>query len=305
MSSTFRVTLLGTGVPIPSAERFGPATLIEAGDQVVLIDAGRGATIRLFQIGVPIGKIDALLLTHFHSDALVGIPDLWLTGWLSSYFGARQKPFHVIGPIGTEKLMHHLEAAYSRDVEIRIEDEKLSKEYARITTKEFIQDGVVYEAHGLRVIAFTVDHGAAIRPAYGYRIEYQGHVAVISGDTRYNENVVAYGSGADLLVHEVAIARPELLGEPHIQRIVNHHTTAREAGLVFARTKPKLAVYTHLVMLASDTITAPAIDELIAETRTTYAGPLVVGEDLMSFSIGDTVIVQRPAVRPGAATLVE
>ena len=305
MSSTFRVTLLGTGVPIPSAERFGPATLIEAGDQVVLIDAGRGATIRLFQIGVPIGKIDALLLTHFHSDHTVGIPDLWLTGWLSSYFGARQKPFHVIGPIGTEKLMHHLEAAYSRDVEIRIEDEKLSKEYARITTKEFIQDGVVYEAHGLRVIAFTVDHGAAIRPAYGYRIEYQGHVAVISGDTRYNENVVAYGSGADLLVHEVAIARPELLGEPHIQRIVNHHTTAREAGLVFARTKPKLAVYTHLVMLASETITAPAIDELIAETRTTYAGPLVVGEDLMSFSIGDTVIVQRPAVRPGAATLVE
>ena len=305
MSSTFRVTLLGTGVPIPSAERFGPATLIEAGDQVVLIDAGRGATIRLFQIGVPIGKLDALLLTHFHSDHTVGIPDLWLTGWLSSYFGARQKPFHVIGPIGTEKLMHHLEAAYSRDVEIRIEDEKLSKEYARITTKEFIQDGVVYEAHGLRVIAFTVDHGAAIRPAYGYRIEYQGHVAVISGDTRYNENVVAYGSGADLLVHEVAIARPELLGEPHIQRIVNHHTTAREAGLVFARTKPKLAVYTHLVMLASETITAPAIDELIAETRTTYAGPLVVGEDLMSFSIGDTVIVQRPAVRPGAATLVE
>lgn len=305
MSSTFRVTLLGTGVPIPSAERFGPATLIEAGDQVVLIDAGRGATIRLFQIGVPIGKIDALLLTHFHSDHTVGIPDLWLTGWLSSYFGARQKPFHVIGPIGTEKLMHHLEAAYSRDVEIRIEDEKLSKEYARITTKEFIQDGVVYEAHGLRVIAFTVDHGAAIRPAYGYRIEYQGHVAVISGDTRYNENVVAYGSGADLLVHEVAIARPELLGEPHIQRIVNHHTTAREAGLVFARTKPKLAVYTHLVMLASETITAPAIDELIAETRATYAGPLVVGEDLMSFSIGDTVIVQRPAVRPGAATLIE
>ncbi len=305
MSSTFRVTLLGTGVPIPSAERFGPATLIEAGDQVVLIDAGRGATIRLFQIGVPIGKLDALLLTHFHSDHTVGIPDLWLTGWLSSYFGARQKPFHVIGPIGTEEMMHHLEAAYSRDVEIRIEDEKLSKEYARITTKEFIQDGVVYEAHGLRVIAFTVDHGAAITPAYGYRIEYQGHVAVISGDTRYNENVIAYGSGADLLVHEVAIARPELLGEPHIQRIINHHTTAREAGLVFARTKPKLAVYTHLVMLASETITAPAIDELIAETRTTYAGPLVVGEDLMSFSIGDTVIVKRPAVRPRAATLVE
>jgi len=296
MISTFRVTLLGTGVPIPSAERFGPATLIEAGDHVILIDAGRGATIRLFQIGVPIGKIDALLLTHFHSDHTVGIPDLWLTGWLSSHFGARQRPFHVIGPVGTEELMHHLEAAYSRDVEIRIEDEKLSREHATITTQEFTRDGVVYEAHGLRVIAFTVDHGAAIKPAYGYRIEYQDRVAVISGDTRYNENVVTYGSGADLLIHEVAMARPELIGEPHIQRIVNHHTSPREAGLVFARTKPKLAAYTHLVMLASETIAAPSVEDLIAETRMTYAGPLEVGEDLMSFSIGDTVVVQHPPV---------
>ena len=121
MTSTFRVTLLGTGVPIPRPDRFGPATLIEAGKQTILIDAGRGATIRLFQLGVPIGSIDALFLTHFHSDHTVGIPDLWLTGWLSSYFGARRRPFHVIGPTGTSERMHHLGAAYSRDVQIRAE----------------------------------------------------------------------------------------------------------------------------------------------------------------------------------------
>jgi ribonuclease Z len=296
MTSIFRVTLLGTGVPIPSPERFGPSTLIEAGDHIILIDAGRGATIRLFQIGVPIGRIDALLLTHFHSDHTVGIPDLWLTGWLSSYFGARQKPFHVIGPTGTSELMRHLEAAYSRDVEIRIEDEKLAREHATITTEEFVEDGVVYQAGDLRIIAFTVDHGAAIKPAYGYRIEYQSRVAVISGDTRYNENVVKYGTDADLLIHEVAMARPELLDEPHIQRIVNHHTTPRGAGLVFARTRPKLAAYTHLVMLASESVVAPSIQDLIAQTRETYAGPLEVGEDLLSFEIGDTVMVQRPCL---------
>jgi len=76
----FRVTLLGTGVPIPSPERFGPSTLIEAGGQRLLVDAGRGATIRLSQLGVPLGSIDALLLTHYHSDHTSGIPDLWLTG---------------------------------------------------------------------------------------------------------------------------------------------------------------------------------------------------------------------------------
>ena len=102
------------------------------------------------------------------------------------------------------------------------------------------------------MIAFEVDHGDVIKPAYGYRIEYAGRVAVISGDTRYNENVIKYGAGADLLVHEVAIARPELMKEAYIQRIVAHHTTPREAGVVFAQTRPKLAAYTHLVLLASE-----------------------------------------------------
>jgi ribonuclease Z len=283
-------------VPIPRPDRFGPSTLIEAGDHTILIDAGRGATMRLFQLGIPIGKIDALLLTHFHSDHTVGIPDLWLTSWLSSHFGNRQRPFSVIGPVGTARLMHHLEEAYARDIEIRVEDEKLAREHVAIAVQEFDEDGVVYKANDLRIIAFTVDHGDAIKPAYGYRIEYRGRVAVISGDTRYNANVLSYGKGADLLVHEVAMARPELLGEADIQRIVNHHTSPQEAGRVFAQTQPKLAAFTHLVMLASDTVTAPSVDELIAATRETYAGPLEVGEDLMSFEIGETVIVGRTCV---------
>jgi ribonuclease Z len=207
-------------VPIPRPDRFGPSTLIEAGDHTILIDAGRGATMRLFQLGIPIGKIDALLLTHFHSDHTVGIPDLWLTSWLSSHFGNRQRPFSVIGPVGTARLMHHLEEAYARDIEIRVEDEKLAREHVAIAVQEFDEDGVVYKANDLRIIAFTVDHGDAIKPAYGYRIEYRGRVAVISGDTRYNANVLSYGKGADLLVHEVAMARPELLGEADIQRML-------------------------------------------------------------------------------------
>jgi ribonuclease Z len=92
-ASDFRVTLLGTGTPKPQADRFGPSTLIEAGGQKLLIDAGRGATIRLPQIGVPLGRIDALLITHYHSDHTVGIPDLWLTGWLQSHYPKRTAPF--------------------------------------------------------------------------------------------------------------------------------------------------------------------------------------------------------------------
>jgi len=289
----FRVTLLGTGVPTPRPDRFGPSTLIEAGEQKLLIDAGRGATIRLYQIGVPIGRIDALLLTHYHSDHTSGIPDLWLTGWLQSHFGTRTKPFRVIGPAGAKNLMLHLEQAYALDIAIRIEDEKLPAEGIAVRVEEFDTDGTIYERDGLRIIAFEVDHGDVIKPAYGYRIEYSGRAVVMSGDTCCNENVVKYGAGADLLVHEVAIVRPELASEPFIQRIMAHHTTAREAGTIFARAKPKLAAFTHLVFLASEQVPPASIDDLIAEARQSYGGPLQVGEDLMSFEIGDEVRVRR------------
>jgi ribonuclease Z len=294
-ANDFKVTLLGTGVPIPSPHRFGPSTLIEAGDQKLLIDAGRGAAIRLYQLDVPLGRIDALLLTHYHSDHTSGIPDVWLTGWLQSHFGTRTSPFRVIGPVGAKTLMSHLEQAYALDIQIRIADEKLSRAGIAVEVAEFDRDGVVFEKNGVKVIAFEVDHGDVIKPAYGYRIEYDGRVAVISGDTRYNRNVIKYGAGADLLVHEVAAARPQLMQEAYIQRIIAHHTTPREAGEVFAQTKPKLAAYTHLVFLASKDIPPVTVDDLVAETRTTYGGPLEVGEDLMCFEIGDTVTVRRHA----------
>jgi ribonuclease Z len=284
--------LLGTGTPIPSKDRFGPCTLIEAGDQKLLIDAGRGATIRLSQLAVPIGRINALLLTHFHSDHTVGVPDIWLTGWLESDFGTRRTPFRVIGPRGAKALMSGLQQAYAADIEIRLVDEKLPCEGVAVSVQEYDRDGIVYENGGVKITAFAVDHGDAIKPAYGYRIEYGQRSVVLSGDTRFNENVIRYGAGADLLIHEVAIARPRLMSEPYIQRIMAHHTTAAEAGTVFSRTRPKLAVYTHLVFLASEQVPPATIDELIRETRKTYDGPLEIGYDLMSIQLG-----HRPRVR--------
>jgi ribonuclease Z len=291
--SDFRVTLLGTGVPIPSPDRFGPSTLIEAGDQKILIDTGRGATIRLYQLNIPIGRIDVQLLTHYHSDHTSCLPDVWLTGWLESHFGTRKKPYRVIGPTGVKRLIENLERAYADDIKTRIADEKLPPSGIATDVFEYEGDGLVYEQKGVKVIAFEVDHGDVIKPCYGYRIEYGGRVAVFSSDTRYNQNVIKYGKGADLLVHEVAMARPELMSEAYIQRIVGHHTVPYDCGRVFAQTRPKLAAFTHVVLLASKKVPPPSLDDLIAEVRQTYDGPLEVGEDLMSFEIGDTVTVKR------------
>ena len=152
---TFRVTLLGTGSPQPSPQRFGPATLVEVGNQKLLFDAGRGVPIRLSQLRIPMASIDMLFITHYHSDHVIGIPDLWLTAWIPAG-GGRTQPFRVIGPTGANSLMANLERAYAADVRIRIADQELPAAGASIITKEFSADGVVYEQNGVRVTVYDV-----------------------------------------------------------------------------------------------------------------------------------------------------
>ena len=284
---TFRVTLLGTASPTPRPTRFGPSTLIEAGDQKLLIDAGRGVPIRLRQLNIPLGKIDVLFLTHFHSDHTSGVPDLWLTGWLGTPYAQRKTAFHVIGPTGAKQLMDGLQQAYAADIKIRSEDEKLPPEGIAVKVEEFTADGVVYEKNGVRVTAFEVNHGDVIKPAYGYRIDYRGKSVVISGDTRFTESAIKYGAGTDILIHEVGLSGPEMMKLPAIQRIMAHHTSPQEVGTVFDRAKPKLAVYTHIVRLGNATSPEPSNAELISATRQTYKGPLIIGDDLMTFDVGE------------------
>ncbi len=290
----FRVTLLGTGAPPPLPDRFGPATLVEAGDQKLLFDAGRGATIRLFQLKIPLRNVGPLFLTHFHSDHVSGIPDIWLSGWLGAPWARRTTPFHVIGPVGTKELMTNLERAYAADIRIRIADENYPPEGVAVISEEFQKEGIIYEKNGIRVIAFEVDHGDAIKPTYGYRIEYKGRTVVISGDTRFSENVIKYATGVDLLIHEVAAIRPELENDAQVRRVMAHHTSPQEAGRVFSRARPKLAAYTHFVLLARPNVPSVTFAELTAQTRETYDGPLEIGEDLMAFEIDENrVTVKR------------
>jgi ribonuclease Z len=281
----FRVTLLGTGSPPPVMNRFGPGVLVQAGSQTLLIDCGRGVTQRLFQLGVKLGAADKLFITHLHSDHIVGIPDLWLTGWLETPFAQRKGAFQVFGPTGTRNMMDNLEKAYEWDIRTRIADQKLAKENVAVSVTE-IQEGVVYDRDGVKVTAFEVDHGDLIKPAFGFRIDYGGRSAVVSGDTRFSENLIRYATGTDLLIHQVAAVRPELLASPVFQVILAHHTKPEEAGVVFARTKPRLAVFYHFVLLGTPQVPPMTEQEVVELARKNYSGPLLLGEDLMVFRIG-------------------
>ena len=276
---TFRVTLLGTGAPPPRLDRFGPSTLVEVGEEKFIFDAGRGAMQRLHQLAIPFSEISGLFLTHHHSDHVVGFPDLWLTGWIGRPWGQRAQPLPVYGPEGTRQMMEHLPLAFH--VDIRVRSRSYAPDGVRLDAHE-IRQGAVFDRDDIRISAFEVDHGGEELPAYGYRIDYQGRSAVLSGDTTFNENLIDHAQGADLLVHEVtAVAGKAAENPQQLKRIGANHTTPDQAGEVFARVRPKLAVYNHLLLFGS-----ARPEDLIPATRPKYDGRLIVGEDLLQIDIG-------------------
>jgi len=276
----FKVTLLGTGTPVPSAERFGYSTLVEAGEQRLVFDFGRGVAIRLAQLKVPLGSINAHFLTHFHSDHTNGLPDLWLTGWLRPPYGQRNQPFLIYGPKGLRELTSGLTAAYARDIAMRVEDEKSPLSGVTFDAHE-IEAGVVYEKEGLRVSAFDNDHGDKVKPSLGYKIQYKGKTIVLSGDTKYSEEVIKQSTNADLLVHCVTVIPPDLLRQfPQYQAVYDHLSSPEQAAKVFNAASPKQVVFSHIGLNGNSTI-----EDLLARTRAIYSGPLKVGEDLMVFDL--------------------
>lgn len=286
-SQAIKVTLLGTGGPPPAMNRFGPSTLVEAAGQRLVFDAGRGSLLRLAQIGLPLGNIDALFLTHLHSDHVVGIPDLFLTGWV---VGRRTSPFRVWGPQGTQRMMTLLEQAFEFDIGIRRSHERAHPAGIAVVARD-IAEGVVYDEGGVKITAFEVDHDP-VKPAFGFRIDHAGRSVALSGDTRVSPNLIRHAQGVDLLIHEVVVPSSIRRAFPNapaeiVGRIVSYHTTPEQAGEVFARTKPKLAVHTHIVLPNANP------DEIMAATRTTYAGPVEIGEDLMTIEVGDTMEIRR------------
>ena len=262
---------------------------MEAGEVRLLVDAGRGAATRLFEMGGArsLVGVDAVLLTHLHSDHAVGLPDLWLTGWL---FG-REAALRIVGPPGTRAMCDGLRAAFAFDLAMRGEvDERLPAAGAEFDVRE-VAPGESLDLADLRITAFAVDHGP-IEPAYGFRIDRAGRSVAFSGDTRASDSLVAAARGVDVLIHEVVSPEAErrLAQVPdaaRVERIIERHTPPDAAGRIFAQVEPRLAVYTHIVP-------SPARRrDLVGPTRRTWKGRLVVGEDRMQIEIGAAIHVRR------------
>jgi len=275
-----KVILLGSGAgPRVDLQQFGPSILVEAGVERFLFDCGRGSTLRMTQLGISHGSISRLFLTHLHSDHVIQIPDLLLTGWVG---GGRKIPLEVWGPEGTTDMMDHLQQAFAFDIHMRRDiDEKVPGGGIQVISHD-ITEGIVFDKAGIKVTAFIVDH-SPVKPAFGYRVDYRGHSVVLSGDTRVSDNLIRFAKGADVIVHEVLDAETVTNWFPNnpqlVAAILAKHTTPEQAGEIFARIKPRLAVYSH----------APNAERVITQTKKTYSGPLQGAEDLLTIEIGERI----------------
>jgi len=274
-ADTTAVILLGTGTPYPDPQAQGPATAVVVGSRVFLFDAGPGVMRQLRGAGLPINGVTALFVTHLHSDHTLGYADLILTSWVMR----RRAPLASYGPNGLRRMTDHLMSAYREDIRIRTEGLERELPYAWSVAVQEIQPGVVYDSAGVRVTAISVPHGGWPE-AFAYRLDSPDRSVVISGDTKYSDEIARASEGVDVLVHEVYPAhrvapedRPG--GEFWPQYMKEYHTSDRELGQLAALAKPKLLLLTHIVRMGASN------EEIVDGIRKGgFKGSVIVGEDL-------------------------
>jgi len=290
-SQSIYVRLLGTAGPSLNPNQAEAGLLVVAGTEVLLFDCGHGVPNRLAQVGRT--YVSNVFLTHVHSDHTEGLPELWMNEVTWSNRGST--PLSVWGPgeappdqpSGTADITNNLTTAFATNTHIRRDlVEHLPGGGIQFQTTEISSEGVVYQNNGVTVTAFLVDHGV-VKPAYGYRVDYQGHSVTFSGDTTFTPNLIKYAQGTDVLINEVLLSPPG--ATPSNDAILSYHSTPEQAAAMFNQVTPKLAVYTHIVDQ-----TGGGAQAIISRTRAAgYTGPLEVGQDLTLIEIGDSVSVLR------------
>ena len=221
-----RVTLLGTGSPIPDPERAGPATLVEAGGTVLLVDCGRGVLMRLAAAGVTAPQLSAVLVTHLHSDHLTDLNDLITTRWVMTF---SPLPLEVVGPPRTCEVVDAVFASLRPDIEYRLAHHADLTWEPPVDVRE-LTEGVAWSNDDVRVIAAPTEHRPA-SPSVAYRVEHAGSAVVLAGDTVPCSGLDELSAGAAVLVHTV-IRDDILLGLPfpRLHDVCDYHSSVAQAA---------------------------------------------------------------------------
>ena len=275
-----KLALLGTGGPRPDPRRHGAAAVLQIGDQYLLFDTGRGVVLQLVAAGVPLGRVSPIFLTHHHYDHIGDLADVILTSWLQG----RQQPLPVFGPPGTTGIVTALlEKVYDRDIAFRSTG-ALAIDWPPIVSTD-VRRGLVHDGGEWRVYAEEVVHGHGLDfssaftqrwVCLGYRVEAEGKAVTISGDCVACEGLEHLAHEVDVLVQCCFLAQAEIT-TPALARLAKDTIACADTvGKIATQARVKQLVLTHFRQ-KSDAM----MQELAAEVARDYAGPVMIGRDLM------------------------
>jgi ribonuclease Z len=291
--------LCGTGSPMADIKRTGPCIAVVAGKHLYIVDVGDGSTRNITLMGFQTGKLDAVLLTHFHSDHIAGLGEVMLQRWAG---GSNKTPLDVIGPEGVETVVEGFNTAYSIDTGYRIAHhgpETVPPSGAGGIARPFKlgpeEDAsvVVVDKDGVKITAFKVDHRPVV-PAVGYRFDYKGRSLVISGDTVYSKSLLKHSQGTDLLFHDAL--SPRMVGMirdqahvspvPSLKRIAadipSYHASPEDAAKIATEAGARHLVYYHII----PPLPSPILNNFfLGDAKDYYQGPITMGVDGMLFSL--------------------
>lgn len=270
--------LLGTGCPQVDPDRRGPANLVRHDGIEILVDCGSGVTQQLVRAGSRGAAVDAVLLTHLHSDHVMDLYQLVLSSWHQG----RDRPQRVFGPPGTRRFVEDLLQVWRSERDQRIAHERrASTAGLEVEVTEFDAGPVLVEG-GLTVGAFEVDH-RPWRPAFGFAFEAGGRRVVLSGDTVRCASLVEASREADVLVQDCFISREMHLRAGRtadgLRNVASYHALSSDVGGIAAEARVRCLVLNHFVPTQFDRTA------LLAEVRAHYRGPIILGEDLMRLDI--------------------
>ncbi len=276
-----KITLLGTGSPLPSATCAGPSTLVQSGGQNIVVDAGRGVIMRLVGAMCPPPLVSAVLLTHLHSDHICDLNDIVTTRWIASP-AATALP--IYGPVGTKKMVDGLLAMLSLDEGYRMaHHDDLRAGAGMLVEVHEMETGASFAIGDVSVTVHATDH-RPVAPTIGFRFSHDNVVAALAGDTIPCDGLYDMCRDADFYVQTVL--REDLVrtfaplvptGERFLD-ILDYHSTVQQAAQTATKCNVKTLVLTHYV---------PAIqpgqeDEWRAMAAEHFSGEIIVGPDLTS-----------------------
>lgn len=278
-----QIILLGTGTPVLDPARQQSALLVDINDEKLLFDAGRGVSSQMARVGVQPQHVDAVFITHHHYDHISDLGEFLLTAW----HNGRETPLNLYGPHGTAEIVATLLGqVYARDIAFtlfNVDDAVDIRDLVQVTE---VTSGWAQDSGRWKVCAEYVEHGNSLGlshevwPCLGYRLEVEGKVIAISGDTVACEGLDRLAQSADVLVQCCYLAEDEITTPPTERQARYVIASSGQVGKIATRNKVKRLVLTHIRPKSE-----AMMRSLIEDVRKDYSGELVVGEDLMVIDV--------------------